>query len=156
MFFFFFLTVVASPLEEGDALWKYPTYHRAIEKWKEARDSHEMAISIMAQYRLLLISPSILFPIELIRIDHELGNCDVEDPSCLLARVDREIILGALRYPIQQEFVEDLLSYLNDRIPDEVQTRRSWLKAMSSPQEETAQAGPFLRGPGAPSIFLIG
>ena len=159
MFFFFFLTVIASPLEEGDALWKYPTYHEAIQKWKKAKNSHESAISIMAQYRLLLIAPSILFPIELIRIDRELGNCDIEDPRCLLARIDREIILGALQYPLQQEFVEELLAYLENQLPDEVQTRNNWLTAMSGKKEDITKGGPFTRGPGAPSIsvgFFLG
>lgn len=159
MFFFFFLTVIASPLEEGDLLWKYPTYHKAINKWKEAKESHESAISIMAQYRLLLVSPSILFPIDLIRVDQELGNCDIEEPQCLLARVDREIILAALRYPLQQEFVLGLLSHIKEQLPTEVQQREQWLRILSSKNNHAQMAGPFTRGPGAPSIsvgFFLG
>ena len=155
MFFFFFLTVIASPLEEGDALWKYPTYHKAIKKWKEAKESHESAVSIMAQYRLLLISPSLLLPIDLIRIDRELGNCDIEDPRCLLARIDREIVLAALNYPLQEDFVDELLSFLQPRLPKEVEQRKTWLKILSSPPENLSHTGPFTRGPGSPS-FSIG
>lgn len=154
MFFFFFLAVIASPLEDGDALWKYPTYHQAIKKWKEAKDSHEQAISIMAQYRLLLISPSILFPIDIIRVDQELANCDIEDPRCLLARIDREIVLGALQYPTQQDFIDELLSYLEQSLPDEAATRKRWLRMGSSQKSDSRQGGPFARGPGSPSISV--
>lgn len=155
MFFFLLSTLFASPLSEGDALWTYPTYHKAIKKWKEAKQSHEHAVSIMAQYRLLLVSSDIFLPFELIRTDQELAQCDIEDPRCILARVDREIILSSLGYPIQEEFIKELLTYIQKHLPEETQRRREWIASQSA-KEATSNTitGPTTRGPGSPSISV--
>ena len=156
MFFFLLFSVIASPLEEGDALWAYPTYHKAIQKWKEAKQSHEQAISIMAQYRLLLVSSDIMLPFHLIRADQELGQCDLEDPRCILARIDREIIFATLGYPIQSDFIEELLTYIQDNLPKEAHQRKQWLAYQSAEHSSPSESvtGPITRGPGSPSISV--
>lgn len=165
-FFLLCLSLFASPLKEGDTLWKHPTYHKAIERWKEAKKSHEEAISIMAQYRLLLVSSNIMFPIDLIRADQELSRCDVVDPRCLLARVDREIIFHTLGYTSDHEFLIELLGYIEKDLPTETAIRMEWIRTFQTTSDpptqkeqheemSTTSFGPTTRGPGAPA-FSIG
>ena len=155
LFVLFLRSAFASPLEEGDELWTYPTYHKAIEKWTEAKNSFEEGTSIMAQYRLLLVSSNIMFPFDLMQADQALGACDIEDPMCLLARIDREIIFRTLGYPFDQELCTELLKIIESTLPQQALQRKQWLA--HNPKETSATSiskGPVLRGPGGVSISV--
>ena len=140
----------ANPIREGDILWSKKQYHQAVEQWKQAKSDPTQAISTMAQYRLLLVSTNILLPLDLIAADQEMAACDLDDPLCVLARVDREIIFRTLGFPHNQDLIIDLLSFLPDTLEEERNNRTCLLQT-----PDRCTRGPNHRGPGGPS-FTIG
>ena len=155
LFVLFLFSAFASPLEEGDKLWTFPTYHLAIEKWKEAKNSLDEGISIMARYRLLLVSSNITFPFDLMRADRALMACDIEDPMCLLARIDREIIFRTLGYPFDQDLCNELITIIEPILPEQAQQRKAWLTHnVQTSKSTTIPNGPIIQGPGGPSISV--
>ncbi|MEC7986817.1 MAG: hypothetical protein VX278_16735 [Myxococcota bacterium] len=164
MLFIFLSTLLfASPLDEGDRFWGARQYHKAIPYWKEARRSESLAVSAMARYRLLLVSTNLMLPLDLLAADQTLAQCPVEDLRCALARVDRENIFEMLGFPNDLALATELLGYIKQRLPDDVQAREVWInpqKVDSLPEDSPvglAQAlrinrGILPRGPGGASL----
>ena len=119
LFFLLTLLCYADPIADGDRLWANKNYHKAIESWKKAKKSPTQATSIMAQYRLLLQSANIMLPLDLIQADQEMSQCAFDEPKCLLARIDREIVFRTLGFPHNQELVMSLLQNIPEALSEE-------------------------------------
>ena len=88
-------------IDQGDRFWGQREYKNAKRAWKEAAKSAEPATKAMAEYRLMLTASNITLAIHGFRGDTALNRCSFEDPWCLLARVDRDIVLKTLGFPIE-------------------------------------------------------
>jgi len=150
MLFLLCILSYANPIVEGDVLWSKKIYHEAVQKWQEGKEDPHQAISVMAQYRLLLVSSNIMLPFDLIAVDQEMSACDLEDPQCLLARIDREIIFRSLGFPHNEDLAIDLLQMVPETLAEEKNKRLCWLLA-----SEKCFPGPIERGPGG-AVLSIG
>ena len=86
----------STPLEEGDRLWGQEQYHLAVDQWKLAREGEQLGEAVIARYRLLLVSNNILLAWDLISAERALQNCPTDEPYCILAHIDRELIFKTL------------------------------------------------------------
>ena len=146
-------------VDEGDELWGKQAYNKAKKKWRKAAKSTTPSIKAMAEYRLMLTASNVGLAFHGILGDAALNQCSLDDPWCLLARVDRDIMFKTLGFPIDLSLCEQLLQITEQDLPERSISRRAAL-GLQKPHdlhEKTtdafgksllAQGGKWDRGPG--------
>ena len=146
-------------IDEGDLLWGQKKYSQATKKWKKAAKSDTTAIKAMAEYRLMLTASNVGLALHGIRGDTALNQCTLDDPWCLLARVDRDIIFKTLGFPIDISLCEQLLQFTQQSLPERSAARKvalglknpndlSFAKTDAFGKSIISQGGQWDRGPG--------
>ncbi len=124
---FFFLVHASTPLGVGDRLWGKGEYREAFQQWKIAASSEDKAVVAMAEYRMMLLASNLTLPIHGIKGDSALNQCPTDNMRCLLARIDRELIMGIFGFPSDIGLARNLLNYTKDPFPAETLARKVWL-----------------------------
>ena len=134
-------------LQAGDQLWCEDQHKEAMNSWRSIDKDENLGLKALVEYRLMLGSSNMTWMLNGLMGDQALMNCAPEDPLCVLASIDRELIFDALGFPSDLDYAKELLPYIKPALPQAHQSREYWL-------EESADLLPNLENVGFGSCFL--
>lgn len=129
----FSIVAFASNITLGDRLWCQGNYKEAQQAWAIASKADNPAHVAQSHYRRLLSASNLGWAVQGVMGDAALTECPLNDPSCALANVDREIFLHLIGLPSDLGYAEELAEKLVPHLPAEATARLVWFEAL--PQE---------------------
>ena len=133
-------------LEQGDQLWCQDQYKEAMSSWRSVDQDQNLGLKALVEYRLMLGTSNMTWMLNGLKGDQALMNCAPEDPLCVLARIDRELIFDTIGFPADLDYAKELLPYIKPALPQAHDSREFWLK-------DSSDSVPSLENTGFGSCF---
>ncbi|MBM76478.1 MAG: hypothetical protein CMK59_13815 [Proteobacteria bacterium] len=130
-----------SLLQQGDQLWCEDKYKEAMSVWRDVADEQHSGLKALVEYRLMLGTSNMTWMINGLKGDQALMDCAPEDPLCVLARIDRELIFDTIGFPADLAYATELLPYIESALPEAHQNRSLWLNQIPNTPESLNSSG---------------
>ena len=143
----------ADALDAADRSFAQGDRRAARSAWRTLESDPDPAVAAQAATRLLLVSGNLGFAVHGPRADRALDRCAEDDPRCLLAAADYELLLHQLGLPGDPELALVLAEEAEEALPAAAADRIAWARVQTraadrlpEPQTGTGEAVAAGRG----------